>query len=36
MLVNGSVFVCENNNNDYNGKEVERGIILVSNVLVYV
>lgn len=36
MLVNGSVLARENNNNDYNGKEAERGIILASNVPVYV
>ena len=36
MLVNGSVLARENNNNDYNDKETERGIILASNVPVYV
>jgi hypothetical protein len=36
MLVNGSVLARKNNNNDYNGKEAERGIILASNVPVYV
>ncbi len=36
MLVNGSVLARENNDNDYNGKEAERGIILASNVPVYV
>ncbi|NEO57395.1 MAG: hypothetical protein F6K54_32565, partial [Okeania sp. SIO3B5] len=36
MLVNGSVLARENDNNDYDGKEAERGIILASNLPVYV
>lgn len=36
MLVNGSILARENDNNDYDGKEAERGLILASNVPVYV
>ena len=36
MLVNGSILARKNNDNNYDGKEAERGIILASNVPVYV